>query len=777
MDRIDNHHFRKKSVSLLTVVRNSVFALLFTTIHGAAAPLNAPTPLPGHNKVLDVLASEDLHCAKLLREKKSVGSSSLTDEATFRVLQELETFAIENRLPMKWLPFGPIDRRIDRLVVGIDYTDKAMVTKYMKTFYLDRSFGEGHRGTLALEFQSEAPNGTTSYVGGILRTDSDPDKAIYRFGKKDITWTTLDRDVFGAYGTSQATQVRFFSHLIGLSESEYNNVQIYLNSPAERGRAKSDNCVAWISSIELGKTCTLAPKEDRHHLFNVLGMARSSAHFEIGRRLIHAANERHRAILVFYIGARGREVFMDDRQLASILPPTPKTPYSSIIYGYTGEREKVFQALAKIPDGSKVFVPIAAGASPEGLDALMSLAATGKSGMDIHVLVNGVSAKALENGVHQSPDKVRLHALFLGGNARNLYSEGLISVIPGYLGDFTRFVADPAKPQFHYDAMLVRVSPPNNAGEHSLGPNQDMIMSIIRNRPEIKIVAEINPNIPFTRGANRLKTRQFVATFKSDTKLGGPTTVPLSQVEEAIGRNISTLITAGSTLQVGIGNIFGGLAKGIKDQGLHAIKIHTEMFGDHMREMLDNGSADSARAGFAFGSEDMYAWLGRTEKVTFEDTEVINDPSIIKNIPQFHAVNTALQINLRGEVNATHGPEGRISSPGGQVEFMSGASKSNGGKAIMAIRATAKHETISTITSQLYGPATTPAEMVTHVVTEYGVAHLAGLSESARAMALILIAHPKFRRELVDQALAQKLIHARDAHNLMTKPEFLAGGL
>jgi acyl-CoA hydrolase len=123
-------------------------------------------------------------------------------------------------------------------------------------------------------------------------------------------------------------------------------------------------------------------------------------------------------------------------------------------------------------------------------------------------------------------------------------------------------------------------------------------------------------------------------------------------------------------------------------------------------------------------------------------------------------VNTALQVNLFGETNATMGPQGRISSPGGQVEFMTGAARSEGGKAIIAIRSTAKEGTLSTIVLDLYrGPITTPHESVTHVVTEYGVAELRGKSEPERALALINVAHPKFRQQLFTDAVNAHILN------------------
>ena len=189
------------------------------------------------------------------------------------------------------------------------------------------------------------------------------------------------------------------------------------------------------------------------------------------------------------------------------------------------------------------------------------------------------------------------------------------------------------------------------------------------------------------------------------------------------------------------------------------------MFGDALMEMIQNGVVTEAKTGFAYGSEDLYRWLNNNEKVTFERTEIVNNPAIVQNINGFHAINTALQVNLYGEVNATMGPGGqRISSPGGQVEFMTGASRATNGKAIIAIRSTAKAGELSTITLDLYpGPITTPHESVSHVVTEYGIAELRGYSTRDRAVNLINVAHPKFRKQLFEQAKERGLLRDVDA--------------
>lgn len=417
-----------------------------------------------------------------------------------------------------------------------------------------------------------------------------------------------------------------------------------------------------------------------------------------------------------------------------------------------------------IPDGAKIFVPIGAGASPQGMAGLIEHAKSLHQGMDVHVMASSVSEDLLREGTQIPGNKFRLHALFLGRNMRKLHAEGGVNVIPGYLSDFPRMVRDPKLPDFHYNAMLLRVSPPDALGRYSLGPNSDLIMSILRERPGVKIVAEINPHVPQTTGHNFLTADRITSSFKSDVPLGGKPEDPVTPVETAIGKNLATLIDNGTHLQIGTGNVFGGFAPALAVKGVKNVTIDTEMLSDPMMQMIKDGVANSATTGFARGSADLYRWLDHNPKVIFEDTEYINSPGRVASIRNFNAVNTALQVNLFGDVNATMGPGGaRISSPGGQVEFMSGASRSEGGNAIIAIRSTAMGGKSSSIVTDLYrGPVTTPHEMVSHVVTEYGVAELRGKSVSKRAAALINVAHPDFRRQLMVEALEKGQLRQED---------------
>lgn len=723
--------------------------------------LSGPIPVSADLQCLNAFRTEELRNAQAARPVNPIFSER--NEASKALLK----FAKNHKLPARWLLLGPAGRKVYRLFVPIDINNEALMSDYYKTFNLDTPLTDKAAGTLVLDYTKESLESPEHYVPAILRRTANPADKGYRWGQPDPYMNSYEQ-YFKDWVLNERkspdydkTGIAAFSHLIELTPAEKENVNKFLDNPHLRGPCKSSNCVAWQTGIELGKTDADVADADRKYLFNELGISRSMAHFEIGRRLMHAASNRHNAIAVFINGQQGLDTF--NNALDKNLVPEPKIPYASIIKNYQDVASPAFKALDVLADGSKIFIPIAAGASPEAVTALIEKATTMKKGVDVHVLVNGVSANDLRKGVETTDGKFRVHALFLGGNVRELYHEGKVDVIPGNLSDFTRMMKDPAHEEFQYDAIVVRVSPPDANGFHSLGPNNDMIMTILKNRPKIKIIAEVNPNIPYTVGENKIHKDKISSQFNSTTQLAGPAVVPPSEVDAKIGRHIGSLIDSDAHLQIGIGNIFSGVPDGLTQYGRERLKIVTEMFGDPMMEMLKRGIALHAETGFAYGSSAMYRWLDKNNAVQFKETEYINDPGRIASLPKFHAVNTALQVNLYGESNATMGPKGRISSPGGQVEFMTGAARSVGGKAIIAIRSTAKEGQLSSIVLDTYaGPITTPHESITHVVTEYGVAVLRGKSESQRAVALINIAHPKFRKTLTDQALERKLIRQSD---------------
>ena len=696
------------------------------------------------------------NCYRLAQELKA--KSELGSAAVVHGLK----FAEEHNLPTQVLEVGPAEDRRSRLFVGVDVTNPAEHAAYLKEFQLTTQ-AEGIGGHLVAEFAHEVEG--QYVIGGMRRDDSG---SFYRWGAKDANGQNLKyvRD----YMMQGDKPIVGFGNVIALTPEQARNVDQYLQSPEKRAKCKSDNCIAWVSSIELGKTEQGVADADREFLFTHLGVSRASAHFEISRRLIQAANGNHGLVVVLYNGAKGRAEF--ENNLRDHIPKDPQKPYSVIIHDFKVENKEVTNALQIIPDGGKVFFPIATGASPEAFAGLIDRAGAMEKGFDVHVLVNGISEAEYRRGAQTPDGKMRLHALFLGSNLRKLYTEGKVSVIPGNLSDFTRWMGE-GDGRFQYDAIVVRVAPADAQGRYSLGPNHDHVMTIIRNHPEVKVIAEVNPNIPRTFGDNFLLEGQIASRFNSTAALDGPPVVPLSNVEITIGNHLGKIVPSGATIQLGIGNIFGGLPGGLRASGVKDLTIRTEMFGDPLKEIMDSGIANKAVTGFAYGSGELYKWLNNNQRVEFQSTETVNNPQTVMATENFHAINTALQVNLSGESNATMGPNGRISSPGGQVEFMTGAARSRNGKGIIVIRSTAKGGTLSSIVLDFYkGPITTPHESVTHVVTEYGVALLRGKSEPERALALINVAHPKFREELLRKAIERNLLFEQHRNQvIMNQPE------
>ncbi len=397
------------------------------------------------------------------------------------VVDAMEQFAAENNLPTQVIEVGP--HKAKRYLVGLDVTNKDLINKYITKFNMETELTPTTPGVLALEFQHEIPN---QYVTGVLRRYPGHDRPIYRWGKHDLTYDNWWKSWIEA--NSAKKPIWAYSHIIGLSKAELDNVKIYLDKPEERGPCKADNCVAWTANIELKRTAKDAKPEERGHLLNELGVSRSMAHFEIARRLFNAANQRHTGIFIFYNGAEGLKAF--NEKIKDHIPALPQIPIETIIKGQNIVRKDLQDALSVIPEGAKVFLPIAAGASPEAVEGLITRAKEMNKGIDLHVFVNGVSEATFRKGVETTDGKLRLTALFLGSNLRKLYREGRVEVIPGYLRDAPLWIKDPLNQDFKYQAVIVRVSPPDAQGRYSLGPNADIVQTVIESTPGIKIIAK-----------------------------------------------------------------------------------------------------------------------------------------------------------------------------------------------------------------------------------------------------------------------------------------------
>lgn len=309
------------------------------------------------------------------------------------------------------------------------------------------------------------------------------------------------------------------------------------------------------------------------------------------------------------------------------------------------------------------------------------------------------------------------------------------------------------------DVVYAVATPMDRHGYFSFGLVASENVELIRRAKRVYL--EINKNMPRVFGSNIIHISQVTALCEHDAPI--PTLVPpqISDKDLTIGRYIADYIPDGATLQFGIGGVpsaVGCCLEGKKDLG-----IHTELFTDSMVDLIEKGIVTNLRksidtgktvAAFAWGSQRMYDFLNDNLSIEMRPVSYVNDPYTVGKLDDFVSVNSCLEIDLLGQVCAESIGSKHFSGSGGQVDFVRGCGLSKGGKSFIAMSSTAKKDAMSKIK-----PILTPGAVVTtgkndvdYVVTEYGVAHLKGKTAGERAKALISIAHPKFREELLYEA-------------------------
>ena len=348
----------------------------------------------------------------------------------------------------------------------------------------------------------------------------------------------------------------------------------------------------------------------------------------------------------------------------------------------------------------------------------------------------------------------RPHLMFTSMSNRQAASQGRANMIRDDLHNLGRRVD---RGEFRFDTVIVRVSPPDAHGYVSLGTTGDITISAVRDvlRNGGRVIAEVNPNVPRTRGGNRLRYRDLSHVYRSDEALSELGQMPPTAAENAIGRNIARLIPDGreSTLQVGIGGAINNLGPALRNKRL---RIWSEMGSDWALELMQGERPAVREATFSFlhGTNNLYRFAHDNPNVRVEASTTVNDPANIRQQRRMFAINTALEVDLSGNTNAEQVGNRVISSPGGQPNFMEGAATSSDGRAIMALRSTAKTGS-STLVIRLNGPhVTTPGRHVDHVVTEWGATpFLRHATPARRAVAIIKVADPSHRPALAEAAL------------------------
>ena len=414
------------------------------------------------------------------------------------------------------------------------------------------------------------------------------------------------------------------------------------------------------------------------------------------------------------------------------------------------------QAMARVRSGDRVVFAHASGEPLELVDALVARASELRDVEIVHMVAMG-------KGEYAKPEYAQSfyhNSVFVGATTRQAVYEGRGDYTP------THFHLIPdlfLKGYLPPDVVLVHLSPPDKHGWCSFGVSVDYTKpaaSVAKT-----IIAQVNPNMPRTHGDSFIHVSQLDCIVESEQPIIELSPPKIGPVEEAIGRHIAGLVRDGDCLQLGIGGIPDAVLLFLHEK--NDLGIHTEMFSDGVVDLYNEGVITGARknlhrdkmvATFLMGTRKLYDFVDDNPAVNMFSVDYTNDPSVIGQIDNMMSINSAIEVDLMGQVVAdTMGPA-QFTGVGGQVDFVRGACRSKGGRAIIAMPSTAKKGTVSRIVAKIADGAavTTMRADVDYIVTEHGIAHLRGKTLSERAHLLLEIADPKFRDQIVDDCKTLK---------------------
>ena len=408
------------------------------------------------------------------------------------------------------------------------------------------------------------------------------------------------------------------------------------------------------------------------------------------------------------------------------------------------------EALRAVQSGMRVYIQPGC-AEPETL--VEALLRRGPEVSDVEI-VHMMTMGAAPYVAPEMAGHFRHNAVFIGGNVRQAINEGRADYTPVYLSEIEELFESGAMP---IDVALVALSPPDAHGFCSFGVGVDTTLTAAKCARYV--IAQVNDQMPRTYGDSFIHVSKIDAIVESSRPLCAMKKPEITDMHIAIARNVAGLIEDGSVLQTGIGGIPDAVLPFLMDR--KDLGVHSELVSDGAMPLIDAGVINGARKnfkprkiilGFVLGSRQMFEYVDDNPIFEFHPTAYTNDPALIARNDNMVAINSALQIDLTGQVCSDSIGTYFYSGIGGQVDFLRGASRSKGGKPIIALSSTAKGGTISRITPMLDPGAgvVTSRGLIRYVVTEYGVAYLHGKSIRERAKALIEIAHPKFREGLYE---------------------------
>lgn len=344
----------------------------------------------------------------------------------------------------------------------------------------------------------------------------------------------------------------------------------------------------------------------------------------------------------------------------------------------------------------------------------------------------------------------RLSSMGAIGALRSVATAGKLGIIPCHVGQIGHFIEQGL---LRCDVAFVQVSPANSEGHHSFGLINDHVAAAVGKARVI--IAEVNDQVPFTFGDAVLPAARIDCRIHVSRPPVEVAPAPIGETDLAIAGHAAAYIGDGTVIQTGVGAVPDAILRLLHDR--KDLGIHSGMLGDGVVDLVEAGVITNARkpidqgisiTGALIGTQRLYQFAHRNEAIGMRGSSYTHNEAVLTRLPDLVTINSALEVDLTGQVNAEQSGSAYLGGTGGQLDYVRAGSRSQGGCSIIALPATAKGGKLSRITASLSGPVTTARSEVDVIVTEYGAAELKGQSLVERSRRLVAIAHPDFREEL-----------------------------
>lgn len=432
---------------------------------------------------------------------------------------------------------------------------------------------------------------------------------------------------------------------------------------------------------------------------------------------------------------------------------------------YTQKLQTADEAVRIIQSGDRVYLHEGCGTPLPIIEALLRRGPQLEDVELVHMLTFGPADYTRP----EYEGHFRHNGLFLGSNVRGAVDEGRADYTPIFLSEIEGLFTSGQMP---LDVAVIQTSPPDSHGFLSLGTSVDCGLTAARCARQV--IVEVNSQMPRTFGDTFIHVSNVTAVVETSRALQELRAEPSTPVQERIAERVASLIPDGATLQTGIGGIPDAVLRFLRDR--HDLGVHSEMVSDGIIDLIESGAVTNDRkrihrgkivAGFVLGTRRLFEFMHDNPIFELHPTSYVNDPFVIAQNDDMIAINSAIEVDITGQVCSDSIGTRPYSGFGGQVDFVRGAARSRGGRPIIALHSTAKNGTISRIVPMLKpgaGVVTSRAD-VHYVVTEHGIAYLHGKTLRERAEALIAIADPKFRDELAQSVCVPVRVTRRSYDN------------